>query len=57
MIIEQPRKLPPPAQRLIEPDGTMNVFWRKYFEEWDTRLRQLIDTSNDYETRITALEP
>jgi hypothetical protein len=57
MTIEQPRKLPPPAQRLINADGTMNEYWRKYFEEWDTRLRQLIDASNDHETRITALEP
>lgn len=57
MIIEKPRKLPPPAQRLVNDDGTMNEYWRKYFEEWDTKMRQLIDASNDYETRITALEP
>lgn len=56
-MIDKPQVLPKPSQRVIEADGTMNKFWRQYLEDIDRKLRELIDASNDHETRITALEP
>lgn len=35
----------------------MNIYWRQYFEELDRIMRQIVDASNDHETRITDLEP
>lgn len=57
MIIDKPRIIPKPSQKLVNPDGTMDKAWYDWFRDWDAVQRKLVDSNNDYETRLQALEP
>lgn len=59
MIIEPKvfRPIPPPEHRFLDAEGRVEKAWYDYLRDLDMRTRRLTDASNDYETRITALEP
>ncbi len=56
-IEKKPRPIPPPGQRFVGSDGMVDKAWYDWLKDWDTAGRKIIDAVNDYETRITALEP
>lgn len=56
-MIDKPRKLPEPTARWIDPDGKPSREFYQYLRDLDGKVRDLIDVSNDHETRITVLEP
>lgn len=56
-MIEKPQKLPEPTARWVDQNGRPTKEFFQYLRDIDGKVRELIDVSNDHETRITVLEP